>query len=65
MKLSNKIVYIWLLFGLFVYVCIFKDPTTVGIVAGVVTITVNWLFRLRTKEKIAGVNGYDTSSKQG
>lgn len=53
-KPSQKAIMIWSLFALFAYVCIFRDPVTAGIVAGVFTITINYLFRLRTKEKIIG-----------
>ena len=51
---SQKAIMIWALFFLFAYVCIFvKDPVIVGTVGGVFTITINWLFRLRSKENVA------------
>ncbi len=53
-KLSNKIIMMWALFVLFVMVCLFKDQYIAGIVATVFTITINYLFRVREREKTNG-----------
>ena len=48
---SQKSLFIWSNFALFVFVCLYRDALIVGIVGGVVTITANWLFKLRRDEK--------------
>ena len=58
---SNKIAMTWALFAVFTLTAILtltlgRDCGVLGIVAAAFTITINYLFKVRKDEKIAGVS---------
>jgi uncharacterized membrane protein YqgA involved in biofilm formation len=61
---SNKLLMMWLLFGVWVLTITFtiilnRDNSILLVVSGVFASVIGWLFKLRKDEKNLGLNGVD------